>query len=332
MRNKRRMTINSFSFLVVLVLCSITNTVCLRPNQRFSQISQNSKGNIYHQKYLFVTDINYYSARYSNEFYCEEASTEFNTNWTSDFDSKVIEDEIIVGGYKNVSNTIEFSDLNYHNGLDGLFKLTEKAQERPLKIALKAIQTDLQLLSTPKEADKSVGDISYQEKFKLTLNSIQKDIDKWKKPDLPPFKINDLSLLLFEVGFIFLSQLFIGIYTVINSTGDFHFTRFLESKSLETFYSATVFHTFFASLGLSLFWVFSKWWSRNLDRNVFFYRLKDVFDATWQQWIAVANLYIASCLLYSFVNHVEVTGIESPLLSGAVAILLARILYYGIPI
>lgn len=187
------------------------------------------------------------------------------------------------------------------------------------------------LRSTQEDADTSFGDLKYQERFKLKLNAIQKNVDKWKKQELPPFKVNDLSALLFEVGFIFLSQLFIGIYTVMNS-GDFHFTQFLESKSLETFYSATVFHTFFASIGLSLFWIFSKWWSRNLERNVFFYRLKDAFDATWQQWIAVANLYIASSLLYSFVNHIEVTGIESPLLSGAVAILLARILYYGIPI
>jgi hypothetical protein len=189
----------------------------------------------------------------------------------------------------------------------------------------------LSLYCTQNDADTSFGDLKYQERFKLKLNAVQKDVDKWKKPELPPFKINDLSALLFECGFIFLSQLFLGIYTVMNS-GDFHFTQFLESKSLETFYSATVFHTFFASIGLSLFWVLSKWWSRNLEKNVFFYRLKDAFDATWQQWIAVANLYIASSLVYSFINHVEVTGIESPLLSGAVAILIARILYYGIPV
>mmetsp|Transcript_8191 Transcript_8191/g.8192 ORF Transcript_8191/g.8192 Transcript_8191/m.8192 type:complete len:246 (-) Transcript_8191:106-843(-) len=221
--------------------------------------------------------------------------------------------------------TIKCHSTRYSNDFNPIadYSLGGLICQKRSKPLLQCIQND---------ADTSFGDLKYQERFKLKLNAIQKDVDKWKKPELPPFKINDLSALLFECGFIFLSQLFLGIYTVMNSGEDFHFTQFLESKSLETFYSATVFHTFFASIGLSLFWVFSKWWSRNLEKNIFFYRLKDAFDATWQQWIAVANLYIASSLVYSFINHVEVTGIESPLLSGAVAILIARILYYGIPV
>lgn len=177
--------------------------------------------------------------------------------------------------------------------------------------------------------DSSFGDLKYHERFNLKLHSIQKDVEKLKKYELPPFKVNDISALLFEIGFIFLSQLLIGIYTVVNSAD---FPGWITPITIETFYSGTVYRTFFASFGLSLFWVLSRWWSKNLERNVFFFRLKDAFDATWQQWIAVANLYIASCLFYSFINHVEVTGIELPLLSGAAAILIARVLYYGIPV
>lgn len=150
-----------------------------------------------------------------------------------------------------------------------------------------------------------------------------------RKFDLPPFKVNDVSALLVEIGFIMISQLLIGLYTSVNSPV---FPGWLSPITTETFTSSTFIHTIVITGGLSFFWILSRWWSRSLESDVVFFRLKDAFDATWQQWIAVANLYIASSLAYSAVNHMGVTGIEVPLLSGAAAILVARVLYYGIPI
>ena len=150
-----------------------------------------------------------------------------------------------------------------------------------------------------------------------------------RKFDLPPFKVNDVSALLVEIGFIMISQLLIGLYTSVNSPV---FPGWLSPVTTETFTSSTFIHTMVITGGLSFFWILSRWWSRSLESDVIFFRLKDAFDATWQQWIAVANLYIVSSLVYSAVNHMGVTGIEVPLLSGAAAILLARVLYYGIPI
>lgn len=150
-----------------------------------------------------------------------------------------------------------------------------------------------------------------------------------EKFDLPPFKVNDVSALFVEIGFIMISQLLIGLYTSVNSPV---FPGWLAPITTETFMSSTFIHTIVLTGGLSFFWILSRWWSRSLESDVVFFRLKDAFDATWQQWIAVANLYIASSLAYSAVNHMGVTGIEVPLLSGAAAILLARVLYYGIPI
>lgn len=147
--------------------------------------------------------------------------------------------------------------------------------------------------------------------------------------ELPPFKVNDVSALLVEIGFIMISQLLIGLYTSVNSPV---FPGWLSPITTETFTSSTFIHTIVITSGLSFFWILSRWWSRSLESDVVFFRLKDAFDATWQQWIAVANLYIASSLAYSAVNHMGVTGIEVPLLSGAAAILVARVLYYGIPI
>ena len=150
-----------------------------------------------------------------------------------------------------------------------------------------------------------------------------------RKFDLPPFKVNDVSALLVEIGFIMISQLLIGLYTSVNSPV---FAGWLSPITSETFTSSTFIHTIVITGGLSFFWILSRWWSRSLESDVVFFRLKDAFDATWQQWIAVANLYIASSLAYSAVNHMGVTGIEVPLLSGAAAILVARVLYYGIPV
>ena len=150
-----------------------------------------------------------------------------------------------------------------------------------------------------------------------------------RKFDLPPFKVNDKSALLVEIGFLMISQLLIGLYTSINSPV---FPGWLSPVTTESFTSSTFIHTMVITGGLSFFWILSRWWSRSLESDVVFFRLKDAFDATWQQWIAVANLYIVSSLAYSAINHMGVTGIEVPLLSGAAAILLARVLYYGIPI
>jgi hypothetical protein len=152
---------------------------------------------------------------------------------------------------------------------------------------------------------------------------------KKEKFQPPPFKVNDKSALLAEIGLIIVSQLLVGLY---KSTTSPVFSGWLAPVNLETFLSPTFQHTIIVTSGLSFFWVLSRWWSRSLETDVYFFRLKDAFDATWQQWIAVANLYIGSSLVYSFINHEVVTGIEVPLLSGAAAILVARILYYGIPI
>ena len=152
--------------------------------------------------------------------------------------------------------------------------------------------------------------------------------DEWKF-EVPPFKINDKSALLVEIGLIIISQLLVGLYKAIDSP---LFPGWDAPITAETFTSPSFIHTILVTVGLPLFWVISRWWSRSLEYDISFYRLEDAFDATWQQWIAVANLYISTSLIINSFNHVGVTGIEAPLLSGAIAILVARVLYYGIPL
>ena len=174
--------------------------------------------------------------------------------------------------------------------------------------------------------------VPFGKRSNFSLSCKPKDFEENKKKGnvgLPPFKINDKSALLTEIGLIFISQLLIGLNTTLNSPT---FTGWMSPVTADTLTAPNFVHCLTVSFGLSFFWIISRWWSRSLESDVFFFRLKDAFDATWQQWIAVANLYIASSLAYSFVNHVGVSGIETPLLSGAVAILVARVLYYGIPI
>lgn len=168
-----------------------------------------------------------------------------------------------------------------------------------------------------------------EKRHTLNLYSTPNKLEKGRRYELPPFKVGDISALLLEVGLIFFSQLVIGLYTTLTAKD---FPGWMTPVTPETLQAPTFYHSILVSFGLSFFWVLSRWWSRSLERSVYFYRLKDVFDATWQQWISVANLYIASSLIYSSLNHVGVTGIETPLVSGAFAILVARILYYGIPI
>ena len=170
---------------------------------------------------------------------------------------------------------------------------------------------------------------SRNKRLKFNQLSADKNFASKQKFQLPPFKVNDKSALLAEIGLIIVSQLLVGLY---NSTTSPLFLGWFAPVNLDTFLSPTFIHTILVTSALTFFWVLSRWWSRSLEVNVYFFRLKDAFDATWQQWIAVANLYIASSLAYSFINHEVVTGIEVPLLSGAAAILVARILYYGIPL
>lgn len=174
---------------------------------------------------------------------------------------------------------------------------------------------------------KSFKNRSYDRRLRFNPLSSGNDFSKKEKNQLPPFKVNDKSALLAEIGLIVVSQLLVGLY---NSSTSPLFPGWLAPVNLETFSSPTFRHTILVTSGLSFFWVLSRWWSRSLETDVYFFRLKDAFDATWQQWIAVANLYIGSSLVYSFINHEVVTGIEVPLLSGAAAILVARILYYEI--
>ena len=161
------------------------------------------------------------------------------------------------------------------------------------------------------------------------LYSSPNKLEKGRRYELPPFKVDDKSALAVEIGFIFISQLVIGLFTTLSAKD---FPGWMTPVTPATLQAPTFTHSIAMSIGLSFFWVISRWWSRTLDRSVYFYRLKDAFDATWQQWISVANLYIASSLMYSALNHIGVTNIETPLLSGAIAILVARVLYYGIPI
>lgn len=168
----------------------------------------------------------------------------------------------------------------------------------------------------------------YHRRLKFNPLFSGNNFSKKEKFQIPPFKVNDKSALLAEIGLIIVSQLLVGLY---NSSTSPLFPGWLAPVNLETFSSPTFKHTILVTGGLSFFWVLSRWWSRSLETDVYFFRLKDAFDATWQQWIAVANLYIGSSLVYSFMNHEVVSGIEVPLLSGAAAILVARILYYGIP-
>lgn len=152
--------------------------------------------------------------------------------------------------------------------------------------------------------------------------------DEWKF-EVPPFKINDKSALLVEIGLIIISQLLVALYKAVDSP---LFPGWDAPITVETFTSPSFIHAILVTVGLPLFWVISRWWSRSLEYDISFYRLEDAFDATWQQWIAVANLYISTSLIISSFNHIGVTGIEAPLLSGAIAILVARVLYYGIPL
>lgn len=176
---------------------------------------------------------------------------------------------------------------------------------------------------------KSFESRSHNRRHKFTSLFSDKKFTSKDKFQLPPFKVNDKSALLAEIGLIIVSQLLVGLYNSVTSPV---FPGWLAPINLETFSSPTFEHTILVTSGLSVFWVLSRWWSRSLETDFYFFRLKDAFDATWQQWIAVANMYIGSSLVYSFINHEVVTGIEVPLLSGAAAILVARILYYGIPI
>lgn len=164
-----------------------------------------------------------------------------------------------------------------------------------------------------------------KQRYVSNLLSSPNDFGSREKFKLPPFKIKDRSALLTELGFIIISQLLFGIYTAVFSTD---FPGWFAPMKMETLSGPTVYHSLF----LCLFWICSRWWSKSLDRDVFFFRLKDAFDSTWQEWIAVANLYIISSLIYGTINHITVTGIEVPLLSGAIAVLSARVVYYGIDI
>lgn len=165
------------------------------------------------------------------------------------------------------------------------------------------------------------SDVKNNKRVELNLCN---NIDN-QKFELPPFKIKDTNALLSEISFIFISQLVISIYNTVSSSS---FPGWNAPISAEILYSPLLSHTFSVSFYLSLFWVLSRWQSGSLD--MYFTSLKDIFDATITQWVAVANLYIVTSLIYCSINHSEVSGIEVPLLSGVIAIFMSRVLYYSI--
>ena len=113
---------------------------------------------------------------------------------------------------------------------------------------------------------KLYGSRSHNRRPKFSPLFSDNNFTRKEKFQPPPFKVNDKSALLVEIGLIIVSQLLVGLY---KSTTSPLFPGWLAPVNLETFLSPTFQHTILATSGLSFFWVLSRWWSRSLETDVY---------------------------------------------------------------
>jgi hypothetical protein len=169
---------------------------------------------------------------------------------------------------------------------------------------------------------------SGQERLHKTAIKIsERDERGGSRKILPPFKIGDRSLLLGEMSSITASQLIVGLAASVSATD---FPGWMAPVTIDTLRSASLLHTFSTSFALIFAWIVAGWLSGSLSQRIYLTRLKDAFDVTWQNWISAANVYILYQLILSVLSRSAVTDIQTPLLSGFVAVLIWRSAYFNI--